>query len=72
MKSRAKIGLDKEQKAKAAIATATNPKAGNQGVPLDNSYKQERLQVELFSGNPMKWTFWKQTADAVIQGMSEE
>ena len=78
VETKAKIGLkdgkawlDKEQKAKAAKAAAANPKVGNHGAPGDNLYKQERLQVEQFSGNPMKWTFWKQTAEAVIQDMSE-
>ena len=77
--TKAKIGLkdgkawlDKEQKATAAKALAAIPKPGKHAPPSgDSLYKQERLQVEPFSGNPMKWTFWKQTAEAVIKDMSE-
>ena len=47
------------------------PKKVAPGAVADTLYKQERLQVEQFSGNPMKWKFWKDTAEAVIKDMSE-
>ena len=50
---------------------AAMPKKVAPGVVADTLYKQERLQVEQFSGNPMKWKFWKDTAEAVIKDMSE-
>ena len=63
-----KSWLEKEQRAKAAAAM---PKGVAPGAPKDTLYKQERLQVEEFSGNPMKWTFWKDTAESVIKDMTE-